>query len=85
MPRGPTCAGSTALALSCATSGTRDLRVSQVFKSLEVLEAAATEKRQELEARGWHRSGWSRQQSFPSIDSVVSQALNERAQCRNHP
>ena len=31
-----------------------DLRVSQVFKAWEALEAAATEKRQELEARGWH-------------------------------
>jgi hypothetical protein len=29
-------------------------RVSQVFKSWEELEPAATEKRQELEARGWH-------------------------------
>jgi hypothetical protein len=25
-----------------------------MFKSWEALEAAATEKRQELEARGWH-------------------------------
>ena len=49
----------------------------------EHLEAAATEKRQELGVRGWHRSGWSREQSFPSIDSVVSQALNERAQPGN--
>jgi hypothetical protein len=31
-----------------------DLRVSQMFKSLEALEAAATEKRQKLEPRGWH-------------------------------
>jgi hypothetical protein len=30
-----------------------DLRVSQVFKAWEALEAAANEKRQELEARGW--------------------------------
>jgi hypothetical protein len=31
-----------------------DLRVSQMFKSWEELEAAASEKRRELEARGWH-------------------------------
>ena len=31
-----------------------DLRVSQVFRSLEALEAAATDKRREPEARGWH-------------------------------
>lgn len=31
-----------------------ELRVSQMFKSWEELEAAANEKRQELEARGWH-------------------------------
>ena len=31
-----------------------DLRVSQMFKAWEALEAAATEKCQELEARGWH-------------------------------
>jgi hypothetical protein len=30
-----------------------ELRVSQMFKSWEALEAAVTEKRQELEARGW--------------------------------
>ena len=31
-----------------------DLRVSQMFRAWEALEAAATEKRQDLEARGWH-------------------------------
>ena len=31
-----------------------ELRVSQMFKSWDTLEAAATEKRQELEARGCH-------------------------------
>ena len=31
-----------------------ELRASQVFKSWEELEASATEKRRELEARGWH-------------------------------
>ena len=31
-----------------------DLRVSQMFKTWQALEAAANEKRQELEARGWH-------------------------------
>ena len=31
-----------------------ELRVSQMFKSWEALEAAANEKRRELEARGWH-------------------------------
>ena len=31
-----------------------ELRVSQMFKTWEELEAAATEKRKELEARGWH-------------------------------
>ena len=30
-----------------------ELRVSQMFKSWDELEAAAAEKRQELEARGW--------------------------------
>ena len=30
-----------------------DLRVSQMFTTWQALEAAATEKRQELEARGW--------------------------------
>jgi len=31
-----------------------ELRVSQIFRSWEKLEVAATEKRQELEAKGWH-------------------------------
>ena len=31
-----------------------ELRVSQIFREWKALEAAATEKRQELEARGWH-------------------------------
>jgi len=30
-----------------------ELRVSQMFKAWNELEAAANEKRQELEARGW--------------------------------
>ena len=30
-----------------------DLRVSQMFKTWEELQAAATEKRRELDARGW--------------------------------
>ena len=31
-----------------------ELRMSQMFKAWDALEAAATEKRRELEARGWH-------------------------------
>ena len=31
-----------------------ELRASQMFSAWELLEAAATEKRQEIEARGWH-------------------------------
>ena len=36
-----------------------ELRVSQMFTAWDALEAAAPEKRQELEATGWHQESQS--------------------------